>query len=72
MPTLVGSRPIDMMPRTSSSDLLTVEDTALALRCSVRSIRYMQAAGEMPFRVRRGRRLFYKRAEIMKMLREQR
>jgi hypothetical protein len=47
----------------------TAAEAAEILSCSLRSVRYMQAKGELPPRHRRGRTLLYRRADIMKMLR---
>jgi hypothetical protein len=46
-------------------DLMNFEDAAIALGCSIRALRYKQAANKMPPRYRRGRRLYYRRRDIV-------
>jgi hypothetical protein len=47
------------------ADLMTFEDAAVALGCCIRALRYKQAAGGMPPRYHRGRRLYYHRHDIV-------
>lgn len=52
-------------------ELITFEGAAKILGCSVRTLRYRQASGEMPNRLRRGRRLYYKLADIFTLANEE-
>lgn len=45
----------------------TAAEAAEILSCSLRSVRYMQARGELPPRHRRGRSLLYRRADITRL-----
>jgi excisionase family DNA binding protein len=54
--------------RSQTSDWCTIEEAATLLGVSVRSIRRRQAAGEMPPRVRRSRRLEYRIDDIKNLL----
>jgi MerR HTH family regulatory protein len=47
--------------------LVSIREAARMLRCSIRTLRYRQAREEMPPRHRRGRTLFYRRADIARM-----
>jgi Helix-turn-helix domain len=49
---------------------VTVNEAAEILSCSLRTLRYRQAQGEMPPRHRRGRFMIYRRADIASMVRE--
>lgn len=49
------------------SGLVSIREVAQMLGCSLRTLRYRQARDEMPPRYRRGRTLFYKRSDIMRM-----
>jgi hypothetical protein len=49
------------------AELVNIREVAEMLGCSLRTLRYQQARGEMPPRYRRGRTLLYKRADIVKM-----
>lgn len=48
----------------------TVNEAAEILSCSLRTLRYRQAQGEMPPRHRRARIMIYRRADIASMVRE--
>jgi MerR HTH family regulatory protein len=50
------------------ADLVSIREATQILGCSLRTLRYMQARNEMPPRHRRGRTLFYKRADIARMM----
>lgn len=52
------------------AELVSIREAAQILDCSLRTLRYRQAQGEMPPRYRRGRTLFYRRPDIVKMGRE--
>lgn len=49
------------------AELVSIREAAQMLDCSVRTLRYRQAREEMPPRFRRGRTLFYRRPDIVKM-----
>jgi hypothetical protein len=53
----------------SRADLVSIKEAARMLGCSIRTLRYRQKQNEMPPRHRRGRTLFYRRADIAKMAR---
>ncbi|MDR3439036.1 MerR family transcriptional regulator [Telmatospirillum sp.] len=48
-------------------ELASAEEAAAMLGCSIRTLRYLQAHGEMPRRYRHGRRQMYVRADVVKM-----
>lgn len=52
------------------AELVSIREAAQTLGCSLRTLRYRQARDEMPPRYRRGRTLFYKRADIARMERQ--
>jgi hypothetical protein len=52
------------------AELVSIREATQLLGCSLRTLRYRQSRGEMPPRHRRGRTLFYKRADIARMARE--
>lgn len=54
----------------SRADLVSIKEAAQMLSCSIRTLRYRQARNEMPPRHRRGRALYYRRADITKMAQE--
>lgn len=49
------------------AELVSIREAAQMLGCSLRTLRYRQARNEMPPRYRRGRTLFYRRADIARM-----
>jgi hypothetical protein len=55
-----------------AAGFVTVNEAAKILSCSLRTLRYRQAQGGMPPRHRRGRIMIYRRADIVKLLRERR
>jgi Helix-turn-helix domain len=60
-PAKAGSLP-------AGAGLVSIREAARMLGCSVRTLRYRQARKEMPPRHRRGRTLFYRRADIARMV----
>ena len=52
------------------SELVSIREAAAILGCSLRTLRYRQARDEMPPRYRRGKTLFYRRGDILKMGRD--
>jgi transcriptional regulator GlxA family with amidase domain len=49
---------------SAASELISIGDLAEQLRVSVRTVRRWQALGDAPVRLKRSRRLMYRRADI--------
>ncbi len=63
-----GFRVSDHLVETPSSDLLYTEEVAAMARKSVATIRWLRATGQPPRSGRLGRRVVYRRSDVMAWL----